>query len=69
MELALRCVPINLSAVFLTESFFFPLSPWFKACVCVCYLYGNLLVNYSPSLTVVEDFKRGKEAAGCIQAI
>lgn len=66
--LALRCVLINLSAVFLTDSFFIP-----RFCLQVpvllrktgnrLYLYGSLPVNYSPSLTAAED------AAGCIQAV
>lgn len=75
MGLALRCVLINLSAVFLTESLFFFLGADRGSLVhCVrgenkLYLYGNVLVNYSPSLTVAEGLRAAKRPQGAFGAI
>lgn len=54
IELALRYVLINLSVVFLTESFFFHGAECKSSLYCIrerggrnkLYLYGNVLVNY-----------------------
>lgn len=81
----MQYVLINLSAVFLTESFFFSSFLFFflgaecPTVDCVregkgekekLYLYGNFLVNYSPSLTVLEErLREARRLQGAIRRL